>query len=498
MLWTLTKILLFIAVIASITFGVEHLLSAGEGIQIIVAGKEYLIGPLMLVIIAVLLIGAVWLVFKLLGLLMASLRFINGDETAVSRYFDRNREKRGYEVLSDGLLALASGDGRVAMAKVAKAERYLDKPELTNLITAQAAEMSGDKKKAEEVYKLLLQNDKTRFVGVRGIMKQKIAEGDTETAMLLAEKAFEIKPKHEDTQDTLLQLQAGCEDWGGARKTLNAKLKCGNLPRDVHRRRDAVLALSQARNDLLAGHTDKAREEAIEANRLSPDLVPAAVMAMKMYIETGKTRTALRIVKKAWQVNPHPDLAAVFAEINPDETAQERLKRFKTLTRIKPAHEETKMLLAELNIAVKDFPSARKALGDLVENNPTARSLTIMAAIERGEGSADYAVRGWLTKALTASRGSQWVCEHCQNIHCEWVPVCNSCEAFDSLGWSLPQEGEVAMPDSTKMLPLIVGAIEEKVEEDVTEAEVVVEEKTPEPEVLGEGEVVAVGGDGKH
>ncbi len=495
MLWSLIKILLFVAAIAAATFGVMYLTDNGSNTLVSVAGTEFMISPLMTVVLAVALICAVWVLLKLMGFLLATYRFLNGDETAISRYFDRNREKRGYDALSEGMMALASGEGRAAMAKAAKAERYLKRPELTNLISAQAAEMVGDKKKAEEVYKRLLLDDKTRFVGVRGIMKQKLESGDTDTALLLAEKAFAIKPKHVETQDTLLRLQANSEDWGGARKTLSAKLRHGSLPRDVHRRRDAVLALSEARDDMITGDTEKARAASIEANRLSPDLVPAAAMAARMYIEADKPRNAVRILKKAWDMNPHPDLAVAFAEIEPDETPVERVKRFKALTKLKPTHEQTKMLLAELHIAAKDYPSARTALGDLVETDPTARSLTIMAAIERGEGSEDSVVRGWLTKALSASRGPQWVCDNCNSVHNEWVPVCSNCETFDSLSWVVPTMGEVAMPDSTKMLPLIVGAIEDKVEdvvEDVVpEAEPVPEPGAPEPV---EGEVVALGG----
>ncbi|WP_457650839.1 heme biosynthesis HemY N-terminal domain-containing protein [Profundibacter sp.] len=503
MLWSLIKILLFVAAIAGATFGAGYLMETGSSVVITVANTEFVIGPLMMVLLAVALLVGVWLLLKVMGLLIATFKFLNGDETAISRYFDRNREKRGYEALSEGMLALASGEGRVAMAKAAKAEKYLNKPELTNLLSAQAAEMTGDKRKAEEVYKRLLQDDKTRFVGVRGIMKQKLAEGDTETALALAEKAFAIKPKHEETQDTLLRLQASKEDWGGARKTLGAKLKHGSLPRDVHRRRDAVLALSEARIALAAGDTAKANEAAIEANRLSPDLVPAAVMAARVYTEMGKLRAAARVIKKAWEANPHPDLAAAFAAIAPDETPEARLKRFRALTKLKPDHPETRMLLAELNIAAKDFPAARKALGDLVETDPTARSLTIMAAIERGEGSDDTVVRGWLTKALTASRGPQWVCDNCHSVHSEWAPVCHNCESFDSLSWVVPSEGEVAMPASTEMLPLIVGALEDKVEEPVEEPVVEAEilpdsEPAPEePEVVADGEVVALGGDEK-
>jgi len=496
MLWSLIKILLFVAAIAGATLGAGYLLETGSSIVVTVAGTEFVIGPLMMVLLAIALFAGVWLLLKVMGFLLATFRFLNGDETAISRYFDRNREKRGYEALSEGMLALAAGEGRVAMAKATKAERYLNKPALTNLISAQAAEMAGDKKTAEEVYKRLLQDDKTRFVGVRGIMKQKLADGDTDTALLLAEKAFAIKPKHEETQDTLLRLQAGSKDWAGARKTLSAKLRHGTLPRDVHRRRDAVLAISEARNALTDGESVQVKEAAIEANRLSPDLVPAAVMAAHSFIEAGKTRQAVRVVKKAWEANPHPDLAAAFAEIVPDETPQERLKRFKQLIKIKPTHSETRMLLAELNIAAQDFPAARKALGDLIENNPTARSLTIMAAIERGEGSEDTVVRGWLTKALTASRGPQWVCDNCHSVHSEWAPVCNSCESFDSLSWVVPVASEVAMPASTEMLPLIVGAGENSAEDGTSEIEIPPESDTPEPDTPEpvEGEVVALGG----
>ena len=244
--------------------------------------------------------------------------------------------------------------------------------------------------------------------------------------------------------------------------TLDAKLRYGTLPRDVHKRRDAVLALSEAKVVIDEGSSIEAREAAIEANRLSPDLIPAAVMAARGYIEAGKPRYALRVIKKAWEARPHPDLAAAFAAIAPDETPAERLKRFKQLTRLHPENRETKLLLAELNIASEDFPQARRELGDLVENDPDSRVLTIMAAIERGEGASDAVVKGWLARALSAPRGPQWVCDNCHSIHAEWVPVCDNCGALDTLSWKSPPQSEIAMPAGTEMLPLIVGAIEDK------------------------------------
>lgn len=457
MLWSLLKIVLFIVLVAGLTYGVGLLSETEGGLRITFGNTEYNLEPLQAVIALALLVVAIWVALKVLGLLVALIRFINGDETAISRYFDRNRERKGYEALADGMTALAAGEGRLAMSKAAKAEKFLRRPELTNLITAQAAEITGDKRKAAEVYKRLLSDDRTRFVGIRGLMKQKLDEGDTEVAMKLAERAFALKPKHQETGDVLLRLQAEEHDWKGARKTLQLKKRHGQLPRDVHRRRDAVLALSQAREVFADGNSLEAREAAIEANRLSPDLVPAAVMAAEAYLEQGKPRQASRILKKAWAAQPHPDLAAAFASIVPDEDPQARLKRFQALLKSAPDHPESRMLEAELKIAARDYAGARKAISDLVENDPTARSLALMAAIERGEGSPDAVVRGWLTKAVTASRGPQWVCQNCHTVHASWAPVCANCGGFDTLAWDVPPEGEVAMPASSEMLPLLVG-----------------------------------------
>ncbi|MDQ2090351.1 heme biosynthesis protein HemY [Marimonas arenosa] len=462
MLWSLVKIVLFVVLVAAATLGAGYLLEMEGGVRIAFAGLEFNLSPLMTVIVLIAFVVAVWLFFKLANLAIAVYRFLNGDETAISRYFNRNREKKGFHALSEGMVALAAGEGRLAMAKAAKAEKFLQKPELTSLLTAQAAELAGDRRKAEEVYRRLLSHDTTRFIGVRGLMKQQLEAGDTDKALKLAKSAFALKPSHVETQDVLLKLQAGNADWKGARQTLDAKLRHGSLPRDVHKRREAVLALSEAKGILEEGASVESREAAIEANRLSPDLIPAAVLAARGYIEDGKPRYATRVLKKAWEARPHPDLAAAFAAIVPDETPAARLKRFRQLTKLHPDNRESKLLLAELNIAAEDFPQARRELGDLVETDADARVLTIMAAIERGEGASDAVVKGWLARALSAPRGPQWVCDSCHHIHAQWVAVCENCGALDTLSWTSPPQAEIAMPAGTEMLPLIVGALEEK------------------------------------
>lgn len=479
MIWSFVKIAFFVVIVAGATALAGYFADTGGGIRIAIARQEFSLGPVQSVIGIVLALLALWLALKVVSLLTAVVRFINGDETAISRYFDRNRERKGFQALTDGMMALASGDGKSALAHAGRAERFLRKPELTNLLSAQAAEAAGDARKATDIYKRLMADDRTRFVGLRGILKQKLAEGDRETALKLAERAFLMRPSSPDIQDILFDLQATAGDWAGARKVLGAKSKHGNLPRDVHRRRDAILALQQARavfdNDLPV----EAREAAISANKQSPDLIPAAVLAAHGYKADGKVKNAVRILKKAWEVQPHPDLAAAFAALEPDETPLQRLKRFDQIFTANPAHEETWLLKAELNIAAEDFPAARRALGDLCERHPTTRALTIMAAIERGEGEDDAVVRGWLTRALSASRGPQWVCDKCQTVNAAWSPTCDNCGGFDTLSWREPAQ-IVPTATSGDLLPLLVKRGEKPVPADPEPA--AVPEPVPQPD----------------
>ncbi len=459
MLLSLIKILFFFAAVVALTLGAMHLSETGQVLRLEYGGIEYALSPLKALLALFVLMIAAWLIFKLLGLALAVLRFLVGDETAINRHFARSRERKGYAAFGEGMLAVASGEGKLAQDKAAKAAKYLNQPHLTNLLAAQAAETSGDTGKAIGIYRTLLDDDRTRFVGIRGLMRQKLVEGDTHKALLLAQKAYALKPRHKEIQDTLLDLQTREQDWKGARQTLKDKRTQGDLPKDVALRRDAVLALQEASDVLAHGNSISAREAAISAAKASPDLVPAAVLAARSYVAQKDYRNASRILEKTWSVRPHPDIAAAYAEIVPDETPAARLRRFDALIKKNVDHEETRLLKAELLLAAEDFPGARRALGDLADKHPTVRTLSIMAAVERGEGADDSVVRGWLTRALSASRGPQWCCDKCHNVMQAWAPVCDSCSGFDTLTWREPEtRHSTTSATGAEMLPLLVGA----------------------------------------
>lgn len=470
MIWSLIRVAIFFCLAAAIAFGAGYVLETPGEVRIAFGGDELSLTPLTAIVGVLILFAVFWLLLKLAGLAVAIIKVFTGDETALSRYFQRSDEKRGIEALSNSMIALAAGDGRAAQSQAARAKRLLKRPKLTGLLNAQAAELAGDATQATKIYKELLEDSDTRFVGIHGLLRQNLDAGKTDVALKLAEKAFAIQPKHEGVLNTLFSLQSESGDWTGARKTVEAKVRARVLPRDVGARRDAILSLSSAREAEIDGRADDARKAAYEANRLAPGLVPAAVTAARLKNGEDDLRAATRILKRAWSANPHPDLAAAFAALSPDEDSTARLKRFKPLLSEHPGHPESKLLNAELCLAAEDFPAARRALGDLAETTPTTRTLAIMAAIERGEGADEAVIRGWLSRALTASRGEQWTCNKCRHVHSSWTATCENCSTFDSLSWETPPENTAMSGSPSSMLPVLVGANESDTKSEDTDA----------------------------
>ena len=466
MIWSLVKISVFIAVIAALSFVAALMIDAGGVIRVVIADAEISMAPITLFVGILLSIPAIWVVFYAVGLVNAVLRFIVGDETSISRYLDKNREKRGYEALADGMVALASGDPKLAMSRAARAERHLARPELTGILAAEAAVRSGDRDRAIFAYRNLVKDEKTRFAGLAGVLKFKLEDGDSEVALRVAEEAFALNPRHEDIQKTLLRMQTSGEDWAGARRTLSEMLKSRSISKDVFVRRNGVLMFADGREMIARGEREAGERAVLEASRAAPGFVPGASLAAEIKIRNGEKRTAARILRKAWNSGPHPDLASRFAALEPDETPDARIKRFKQLLGSHGADPESRMIRAELQIAKEDFHAARKELGRLPEEMPTVRSLVMMAAVERGLGSSEEVVRSWLTRAVSAPRGRQWVCDACRNVSDEWSPTCRGCGGFDTLAWQEEPESGRIHQSSIGMLPLVVSKLEAPKEPD--------------------------------
>ena len=354
----------------------------------------------LLVVAIVAILIAIWVV----KFAIALIRFCLLDDKAFDGFLGKYRERKGLNALAKGLVALESGDGKQAYKNAQLAQKKLRRPELTRLLNAKSAKMMGEGERAAAYYKAMLEEPSTAFVGAQGLLEQALEEKNTDRALKLARKAIELKPKDEPTLETLFSLQSQKFDWDGARKTLSVQRRAKYLPSLEADRREAVLALAQSEDANDLGETEHARALAVEAAKLDPTNAGAVSTAVKHLVDTGSKRAASKIVQDSWRARPSAQLAAAYASIEPDESPIERRRRFEGLFSLHPQHPETRFLQAELALVAEDWGSARKAIEDLRETEPSARSCAIMAAIARGEGEPDHVIRGWLARALGAPR----------------------------------------------------------------------------------------------
>ncbi len=367
---------------------------------------------------------------------------------AIGAWFNARRMRRGNDSLSHGLLAVAAGDLHEARRHADRARGILGTHPLALLLQSQAAQLGNDGTAQRHAYRAMLRHDTTEFLGLRGLFDLAVREDQPEQALQFAERAYELRPRVAWSANALFELRAARHDWTGARAVLEDSARHKVLDANTIRRRRAVLLTAEAQGADRRGDSDAALSLAESALALEPGLAPAAVLAARRLAASGKAWRAQGVVEACWALSPHPDLAAVYAAIKPDETYAQRAARLVGLAHLNREHFESRVLEAEEAVLAKNWTEARRLLAPLTHDAPSARVCALMAEIEEGENGDASAAHAWLARAARAARDAEWRCGHCGAAQPEWSAVCPVCAAFDTLTWS------AAVPRTTAAAPL--------------------------------------------
>ena len=225
----------------------------------------------------------------------------------------------------------------------------------------------------------------------------------------------------------------------------------GALDKASYRRQRAVLLTARA---LAAEDTDReaAKNDALEAVKLAPTLVPAAALAARLLAEGGELRKANRIIDTAWRANPHPELAQSFAELRFGESARDRLKRIDALAKRAPGNVEGALAVARAAIDAREFARARAALAPYLDA-PTKRVALLMAELERAEGDEGRA-REWLARAVHAAPDPAWTADG--YVSDRWLPVSPVTGRLDAFEWRVPLTGMTSAAPVIESDPVLV------------------------------------------
>ena len=419
--------------------------------------REYQLTFLSFFALTLALLFTILLINIVVKFLWSLIGFLKGDDTALKRFFERRSERKGQSFLISAYTASFEGDHERALLELKRSKKYLKSNSLPNILSLSSYEARGNLSKQEEIFQELVRDKTTRSMGLFGLIKMKLSEGNTSLALKLTDRLIKLKPQNLSFNKTFFNLQLTEEDWDGALTTYKKINKIKKVDKEAYSKGESILLFQKAKELRSAGKTLDALKVSRQALKRFAGLVPNSILLSELELLEGQKKKAEAVLLSSWKAIPHPDIAKKFAEIESDESVEARIERFKKILNVKKTDTETKILNAELNILSENFPEARRAISDLIETDKAnAKVYTLMAAIEKGVGSSDAVVKGWLAKAVTAKRSKRWICSNCES-QSEWEPICKKCGEFSSLEWREERYENIESNDQSEILPLIIG-----------------------------------------
>ena len=298
------------------------------------------------------------------------------------------RRERGYKALTQGMVAVAAGDAQEARRLAKKAEDLLAEPPLTMLLSAQAAQLSGDDEAAGKFFKRMSERKDTKYLGIHGMLNQAIQTGDKGVALELAEKAHDLKPKTDNVSRTLFELQVQSGSWSDADGTTRMAIKNKNIDDTIGRRRRAVIAFQLSMEASMGGKMSEALNLAKRANNLVDGFIPATMQMARLLQAAGKRRKAASVIEEMWVTKPHPQLAEVMEELSSGTGVQEKMRTIEQLASYNKDHIESHLAIAKAALKAQMWLEAREHLNATLltqKTNPSARICRYMAELEEGE-----------------------------------------------------------------------------------------------------------------
>lgn len=429
-------LLLFILGLGAAAYGLEWLVEQPGSLTVEFGGWRMeasipvAIGALMLLVATIVVL---WAIFVAIWRLPR--RMIGGAS-------ERRRE-RGLDVLSQGLVAVGSGDLVRAKKAAQLARRLVPEEPLTQVLTAQAAQLAGDRQGAAKAFHEMTLKPETRLLGLRGLHIESRRRDDAEAAHHFAKEAHEIAPVPW-AGVAILEHHAGQGDWENARAAVETNFSSKAIDVETAQRLRSVIETAMALEKERA-HPHDALHLARQALKRRPGFAPAAAVAVRTLLRHGDQKRALKLVESIWSKNPHPELGDLYLEALQNETNSQRVARVEKLAALAPNAPESRQLLARTALAARDFVKARAALAPLVDTGktPTAQSCLLMAEIEETENGDNGAMRAWLARASRAPRDPAWIAD--QIVSRRWLPFSPTTGKLDAFEWKAP-------PDSAHLL----------------------------------------------
>ncbi len=426
------RIIFFLVVVFALGLGFAWLADRPGELTLAFEGYQYQLTLMVAAVAVTAIVAAVMILWWVVKAIWTS-------PYTISRYFRVRRRDRGYQALSTGMIAAGSGDAALARTKNKEAAKLIraDQEPLIQLLDAQTSLLEGDHEAARRKFEAMLDDPELRLLGLRGLYLEAERLGDRAAARHYAGRAAEAAPQLGWAADATLEEATGRGDWDEALRLLDAGKAARRLDKAAADRKRAVLLTAKAMSVLDQDPT-AARNAALEANRLAPDLVPASLTAARALFRQNDIKKGAKILEAAWKIEAHPEIGDLYVHARPGDATHDRLVRARKLETMRHNHAESSLAVAKAALDAGELAEARAAAEAAVRMQPREGAYLVLADIEEAETGDEGKVRQLLSKAVRAPRDPAWVADGV--VSERWAPVSPVTGRIDAFEWRVPVE----------------------------------------------------------
>ncbi len=335
----------------------------------------------------------------------------------------RRRQALGEKAVTRALVALSADEKEPARKQARRARALLGDTPRTLLLSAEASRLAGREDEAEAAFHALAKQHDSRFLGLRGLLRQALDRRDWTQAGTIASQAEASHPGTVWLRQQRAELALQNDNW------IEAVELIGSDPRQP------VYCVAAA-----DAETDPKRSLAFAKQAWQQDhaFVPAALAYASRLRAIGYEMRAQSCIMEAWISKPHPDLAA-FALAPQTELLGRTLVAQRLAVR-RPSHPESRYLTARAAFDAGMIREARHQL-EIAQTEGTSqrRFFLLLAQIEEqergGTEAGRLAQREALRRASAAEPDPRWQCTNCHADQPAWYSRCPVCRNVGTIQW---------------------------------------------------------------
>ncbi|MBL6625038.1 MAG: hypothetical protein ISP39_03760 [Alphaproteobacteria bacterium] len=395
----------------------------------------------------------------------------------LGRNLARRRAAQGHRALALGMIAVSAGEPAEARRQASRAQRLLSAPQLTDLLSAQAANLSGDHRAAGRYFTSLTGNADTAFLGHIGLARLALEDDRSDDALAEAQKALSLRPKSALAARQVMVLQAERGNWDAALPALNVialnvptpqmkapNTKAPNTKAGADDEDAQVIARHRAAlNFLLAregvpefmgaestggGFMETGSSGAVHSSTVNqlqtalaawPAFWPAAILLADIHLAAAAPRKAVKSLEAAFRVMPHAAIATRLQTAWNSNEGKTVARLLKLVAASGDTAHEARSVVAAVALAHGLTGEAGRLIGEIPDAERDAATWRLAAQLaESGDNPDPAAANKALRMAGEAPRPRRWQCTSCQQLHDRWQAHCAGCAGFATLDWRRP------------------------------------------------------------